>query len=304
MTDLYCDIIDNFWDMAFAIKVMNTFFVQQLEKDFRFFGNNLEVFTLFEKNLFPEIKIIYYDVSEIQSLIPSHKICNLFERKIDYNLLESFDFPIHLTNFSYFSLEPHVSALAPGIQSWHGKIFQHKNLTVEQYSVSLLPDTGWVFCERYYLPEIFSRDFFVKKYNLPENKKWISIFCYPETVAHLETQWFFEMSDDILFLSFGTQELPSTHTMLLPFLSMQEYYSLVQHCHANIVRGENSLISALDSSTPFFWDIYKENNMAHIGKIQDFANYLKTMWYSQDIVEAQLEGNIERNYERVKKIFQ
>lgn len=63
--------------------------------------------------------------------------------------------------------------------------------------------------------------------------------------------------------------------MELPFLSMQEYYSLLQHCHANIVRGENSLVPALEAHAPFFWDIYKESNNAHIQKIQDFANYLK-----------------------------
>jgi hypothetical protein len=121
---------------------MNTFFVQKKETAFRFFGNNREVYEMFEKNLFPEISREYHDLSEIQKFIPSPKILNLFERKIDYSFLESFDFPIHLIHFSYFSLESYSSLLSPGIQAWHGKIFQHKNLTVEQFAVSLLPHTG------------------------------------------------------------------------------------------------------------------------------------------------------------------
>lgn len=124
------------------MKVMNTFFVQKQETHFRFFGNNREVYELFEKNLFREISREYYDLSEIRNFIPNSHILNLFERKIDYSFLESFDFPIHITNFSYFSLEPYSSALSPGIQDWHGKVFENKNLTVEQFAVSFLQNTG------------------------------------------------------------------------------------------------------------------------------------------------------------------
>ncbi len=128
--------------MAFAVKVINTFFVEKRENEFRFFGNNPEVFHLFEKNILPEIRTHYHDLCEIELLTPSQKILNLFERKINYSFLESFDFPIHLVHFSYFSLERYENPLSPGIQSFHGKISQYKNLTVEQCAVSLLPQTG------------------------------------------------------------------------------------------------------------------------------------------------------------------
>jgi hypothetical protein len=83
------------------------------------------------------------------------------------------------------------------------------------------------------------------------------------------------MPDDVVFLSFGKKLCEKENIMELPFLNMQEYYSLLQHCYANIVRGENSLVPALESQAPFFWDIYKESNNAHIQKIQDFTNYLR-----------------------------
>lgn len=303
MTDIYCDIIDNYGDMAFAIKVINTFFVQKQESEFRFFGNNPEVFHLFEKNFLSGIYVSYIDIQEIKNSIPSSHILNLFERKIDYSFLESFDFPIHLTHFSYFSLEPYNSTLSPGIQAWHGKISKHKNLTVEQFGVSLLPNTGGVLNEKNYLPEIFSKDYFIESYWLPRDKKWISVFCYPETLSFFETEWFFEVPEDILFLSFGKKISEAKNVFELPFLSMQEYYSLLQHCEGNIVRGENSLIPALESPAPFFWDIYKEKNNAHRAKIEDFAVYLRSLWYSEALIQVQLEGNRERKYEKVKEVF-
>jgi hypothetical protein len=115
-------------------------------------------------SIFSEAKVHYFDVSKINDTPPSQKILNLFERKIDYNFLESFHFNIHLTNFSYLSLEAYKNPLSPGIQDFHGKITQNKNLTVENIAVSLLENTGGVFSESVYYPEILSKSYFTSTY--------------------------------------------------------------------------------------------------------------------------------------------
>lgn len=191
MTDIYCDVIDNYGDIAFAIKVMNTYYFENKESEFRFFSNAQNIFSLFEKNILPGISCQYYELSEISSRAPSSLILNFFERPIDYRFLEGFDFAIHLISFSYFSLEDYSSPLSPGIAAYHGKIFQHKNLTVEQFSVSLLANTGGVFPEKKYFPKLLSKKYFIEKYSLPKDKKWISVFCYPDTLEHLYQQSFF-----------------------------------------------------------------------------------------------------------------
>jgi hypothetical protein len=84
---------------------------------------------------------------------------------------------------------------------------------------------------------------------------------------------------------------------------MQEYYFLTQYCQWNIVRWENSLITALESWKPFYWDIYKERNSAHQEKIYDFCEYLKTKWYDDDYITAQKSWNLEYNYSPIHKIF-
>lgn len=304
MIDIYCDIIDNYGDIAFAIKLINTYSFQKKDSHFRIFSNNREVYDMFSASLRVEAHVSYFDIWEIPHLLPNSHICNLFERQIDYNFLESFEFPIHLTNFSYFSLEPYSSTSTPGIQVIHGRTNTHKNLTVEDFAVSLLDGTGWVFSEKYFMEEIYFQEYFINKYKLPKNKKWISVFCYRETEWELKEKNFFEaFSSEYIFLSFGMQNLWQKNSLQLPFLSMQEYYSLLQHCEANIVRGENSLIPALESKKAFYWDIYKESNGAHTQKIEDFSQYLETQKYPDEIIQAQKLGNISWDYSLLTKIF-
>ncbi|NDK10278.1 elongation factor P maturation arginine rhamnosyltransferase EarP [Candidatus Gracilibacteria bacterium] len=304
MTDLYCDIIDNYGDMAFAIKVINTYTFEKKEQSFRFFSNNRDLYDVFSKNLLESAQVTYYNLSEVQSYTPSSKILNLFEIEIHYSFLESFEFPIHLTDFTYFSLEAKDGIYKPGIIEYHDKISTHSNLTVKHFSVSLLNFTGGAFSEKIYQTKILEKEYFLEKYHLNTNKKWISVFCYPETQSELEKTGFFEsFGDDYIFLSFGKQVLSYKNSMTLPFLSMQEYASLLHYCEGNIVRGENSMINAMESGKPFYWDIYKENNGAHREKIHDFCEYLKLNGYGDEYVRAQKLGNLEYKYGVVHKIF-
>lgn len=41
------------------------------------------------------------------------------------------------------------------------------------------------------------------------------------------------------------------------------------------MRGENSLCQGLIAGKPVLWDIYKENNGAHIEKIEDYLAFLE-----------------------------
>ncbi len=305
MIDIYCDVIDNFWDISFAFKAMNTYSFEQKENNFRFFSNNKELFDVFSKSLLWEVQVKYYDFSEIQKFEPNTLILNFFERKIDYNYLESFEYEIRLINFSYFSLESFHSLSSPWIVQNHGSIKHSNNLTVVEFSVSLLAGTGWVFSEKKFLTNILSREYFEHTYNIPKNKKWISIFCYPETQELLEKSWFFEnFWNEYLFLSFGKQNLNTQNSFQVPFLTLHEYYFLLKYCHWNMVRGENSLITALEAWKAFYWDIYKESNQAHIQKLEDFTLYLTTEKYPLNLILAQTQWNIQHDFQLLSEIFQ
>jgi len=50
MIDIYLDIIDNYGDMAFAVKVINSYYYEKRETHFRLFSNNKELFDIFSVN--------------------------------------------------------------------------------------------------------------------------------------------------------------------------------------------------------------------------------------------------------------
>lgn len=64
------------------------------------------------------------------------------------------------------------------------------------------------------------------------------------------------------------------NVITLPFLPLRIYGELLKLCDVNIVRGENSLVSAVLAKKPFLWDIYRENNGAHREKMSDFGEYV------------------------------
>lgn len=60
----------------------------------------------------------------------------------------------------------------------------------------------------------------------------------------------------------------------MPFQRFNAYAATLKTFDANIVRGENSAIKALLAGTPFLWDFYKEDNGAHLEKIEDFLTFM------------------------------
>jgi hypothetical protein len=62
-----------------------------------------------DKNLFEnmikdnrELNIDYFDLKDLTNHKPSFTIFNFFDRKIDLDYLNTFDYDIKLINFSYF----------------------------------------------------------------------------------------------------------------------------------------------------------------------------------------------------------
>ncbi len=61
----------------------------------------------------------------------------------------------------------------------------------------------------------------------------------------------------------------------LPFVSQDEYDALLWACDLNFVRGEDSFVRAQWAARPFVWQIYRQDEDAHIDKLAAFlARYL------------------------------
>ncbi|MGI5309692.1 elongation factor P maturation arginine rhamnosyltransferase EarP [Rheinheimera sp. WS51] len=58
--------------------------------------------------------------------------------------------------------------------------------------------------------------------------------------------------------------------VVLPFLPQDDYDYLLWACDINFVRGEDSIIRAHWANKPFIWQIYRQQDDAHLIKLQSF----------------------------------
>lgn len=68
------------------------------------------------------------------------------------------------------------------------------------------------------------------------------------------------------------QDLGALRIAALPFLPHEVYDRLLWLCDVNIVRGEDSLVRALWAGQPLLWHIYRQDEQAHLPKLQAFLD--------------------------------
>ncbi|MCC2676456.1 MAG: hypothetical protein K0R58_3403 [Ramlibacter sp.] len=61
----------------------------------------------------------------------------------------------------------------------------------------------------------------------------------------------------------------------LPLLDQREYDRLLWSCDLNFVRGEDSLVRGLLAGAPFVWQIYPQDDGAHLAKLDAFLDWLQ-----------------------------
>jgi len=301
--DFLTTVIDNYWDMWFAFHLAISLLDQDKNVRIRFFWDDRQLFWKLKWDLtIPNVE--YYDVKDFEKSSPSETIYNFFDRKINFEYLHQFSYHIELINFSYFLMHD-------GVKSLHNTFYNSKNVSVRHYIPSLLPEGGGVIISSYL--EAFKKDlakkgilYYKKKMipNLEEDmyeKKWISVFCYPETFEQIKENIL--QDSQKIYLVFQ-HDIKWENIINMPFLNILEYEKLLHICQYNIVRWENSLVAAIWAEQPFLWDIYKEHNDAHKYKIEDFIIFLKYFWENKEYFECFKNFNLSDNkWSAFKNIF-
>jgi len=73
-------------------------------------------------------------------------------------------------------------------------------------------------------------------------------------------------------LSGATVQLNQLCLKVIPFLAQPDYDLLLAACDLNFVRGEDSVIRAHWAAQPFVWQIYRQQENAHLLKLQAFLD--------------------------------
>lgn len=79
-------------------------------------------------------------------------------------------------------------------------------------------------------------------------------------------------------------------------VSQEQYDDILLNSSLNFVRGEDSIVRALLASNPFFWNIYVQDEDAHIIKLKSFLELMK-----EKIFENNQDPKIEKALEQIIK---
>lgn len=296
--DFYVDVIDNFWDLWFAVNLAKIMLKADLNLSIRLFSNDEKLFeNMLESK---DLNIEYFDLKYLKDFVPNQIIFNFFDRKIDFDYLHSFDFEIKLINFSYFLMHDWVSSL-------HNTAYQNKNVFVTHFVPSLLKNTWWVLQNNNF--NYKTKDDFLAfinekyKLNIQDNKNnFVSVFVYKDTLNEIIKHIKNDENTYFIFWYYWL-DIKKDNVFVMPFFEIDDYNNFLYICDINIVRGENSIVSSLLTWNVTLWDIYKENNDAHIYKIEDFIDFLSKFSFKNDYFNIFRDFNLGDKYKNFENII-
>ena len=109
-----------------------------------------------------------------------------------------------------------------------------------------------------------------KQYGLDEDKKWIPIFVYTNTIKNnliLDT-----VPEEYEVILFGNQNMSSA-IKTIPWVNITTWHAFIDESEWVIARGEVSAMAALGRDKLGFWDMYKEIGGFHVAQSDDFLVY-------------------------------
>lgn len=298
---IFCKVIDNYGDFGVCFRLAKQL-VSEFNKQVILWVDNehiLQKFLLVNNKEIQQINARYNQNLMFKVWTKFNVINSLNKQNINNSvIIEAFccDLDCELLDYinnannnntviiglDYLGLEKWIldCHLLPSFLSSHNHIKKYF------FFPSYLPNSGSLIREKY-----------IKKYikkntqNLVENIQIfkISLFFYQQSqllltfidaINYLAKQY--NISIEINFCDLSNENLNivqnyNLHSLVkcnfIHFLSQNDYDSLLQNCHLNFVRGEDSLIRSFWSNNLFIWQIYQQQNNIHLQKLNDFLNY-------------------------------
>ncbi len=284
--DILLSVVDNYGDMGFACELVISFEqAYPSEHHFRIFTDNVEKvgeFFLRNKHLLGK-----YEITSYNEFIPEGSSDILFAL---------FHFPIPtfhdntrrlILRFDYISFDPVWLA-----HNENEHIYSTEHTKVIEVIPSPIRWGCWLI--HHHSPES-TRETWLKQNNLSQDlasKKWVTMFMYDSTIEHIDFSGF---PGDVCIFVFSEKYPIQKNIIVLQFLSLDAYYSLLKISDCNIVRGEVSFVQSLLSGKPFLWDMYKGKGWFPNEQSEQFltyGNFSDIYKESHFIVNQQVEGKI------------
>ncbi len=206
--DFYVPIIDNYWDIWFALNLALIMVLKNPKLKVRFFsddeklfdkmmGYNIENWLLNKiqewhcseiQGRFPSSRewqfIQFYNLNDLSNYIPSKTIFTFFDYKLPSEYIKKWEKWKTIIQFWYFLLHKWIENL-------HNTSYEIDWNKFIHFIPSLIEKTWWIIINKIKDEKLKTKEEYLnyinKKYNLEIsknllNKKWISVFVYKDTL--------------------------------------------------------------------------------------------------------------------------
>ncbi len=200
--------------------------------------------------------------------------------------------PLVWINLEYLSAEPYVErshllkspVLAGPAVGWH-KTFFYPGFTAR--TGGLIRESGVAINQRPATrPDSAA---WLARHGIElRDERVVSMFCYdPAGLPALLHYWAADAEETLVLVTHGRAQaavhsaakamgnLGNLRLQCLPRLRQTEFDELLQISDVNFVRGEDSLVRAIWAGKPLVWQIYPQNDGAHIAKLDAFLDVLE-----------------------------
>ena len=283
--DIFCRVIDNYGDIGVCWRL-----ARQLAKEYglnvRLWVDEPDSLALMCQQFNHALSVQFLDGLEVRhwtagfpEVIPADVVIEAFACELPENYLKAMalaDKAPAWINLEYLTAELWA-------ESCHGMASPHPSLSLTKhfYFPGFSNASGGLIREADLLKQ---RDVFLEE--IPADKIIeISLFCYESAPVSELIDLLTESTSSVLLHvppgkpyaavaaylgGSGPWQLGTLRVVPMPFVHQDEFDLLLWRCDINFVRGEDSFVRALWAGKPFVWQIYEQENDAHLVKLNAF----------------------------------
>lgn len=300
--DIFCRVVDNFGDIGVCWRLARQLAQQPQRHEVRLWVDDLHSFSRIAPQLnlqkaqqrIQDVDIVHWTADApgadapgagAPGLPPHSVVIEAFACDPPPSFIEAMARRDSLwINLEYLSAENWVESChgLPSLQpNGLRKHFYFPGFT--RRTGGLLREPGLLSARDQWLSEPERRLEFMKTLNVPDEQirrvhqgaRVVFLFCYPDAPAHALLGGLARQQDPSLLLvprgvypKLLAHQSDHVHVHEIPFVDQADFDLLLWSSDLNFVRGEDSLVRALWAGKPLVWQIYAQEENAHIVKLQ------------------------------------
>lgn len=300
--DIFCSVIDNFGDIGVTWRLARQL-VAEHDQAVRLWVDDLDAFCRLcpEANTADAVQTlqgvaIHRWPREWQPVPAADVVIEAFACQLPQAYIESMaqrSAPSLWLNLEYLSAEDWVSGchglpspqsrglhkffFFPGFTPQTGGLLRETGLIEQRLSFQQDPSERQQFLQRIGItPQPHARLISLFAYENPGLASWLEVLAAGRQTTHLLVPEGRIVADLQRWLGLSQLVAGDLHNcgaltvQIVPFLSQEDYDRLLWSCDFNAVRGEDSFVRAQWAGRPLLWQIYPQQENAHLHKLEAF----------------------------------